>query len=91
VPTVWGDESVKVPAGVQSGEVLVLRGKGLPHLGGGGRGDQHVRIHLWTPADLSSEQEELFRRLSEMEGPPPAAGSRRGRGFWSRVREAFAA
>ncbi len=91
VPTVWGDETVRVPAGVQSGEVLVLRGKGLPHLGGGGRGDQHVRVHLWTPADLSAEQEELFRRLAEVEGPPPQAGSRRGRGFWSRVREAFAA
>jgi molecular chaperone DnaJ len=91
VPTVWGDETLRVPAGVQSGEVLVLRGKGLPHLGGGGRGDQHVRIHVWTPADLSPEQEALFRRLGELEGPAPQAGSRRGRGFWSRVRDAFAA
>jgi molecular chaperone DnaJ len=91
VPTVDGTEQLRIPAGVQSGEVLVLRGKGLPHLGGGGRGDQHVRIHLWTPGDLSPEQEELFRRLAELEGPIPQAGSRRGRGFWSRVRDAFAA
>jgi molecular chaperone DnaJ len=91
VPTVLGEERLKVPAGVQSGEVLVLRGKGLPHLGGGGRGDQHVRVHVWTPDRLSDEQEELFRRLAELEGPAPQAGSRRGRGFWSRVREAFAA
>jgi molecular chaperone DnaJ len=91
VPTVLGEERLKVPAGVQSGEVLVLRGKGLPHLGGGGRGDQHVRLHVWTPDHLSVEQEELFRRLAELEGPAPQAGSRRGRGFWSRVREAFAA
>jgi molecular chaperone DnaJ len=91
VPTIHGTERLKIPAGVQSGEVLVLRGKGLPHLGGGGRGDQHVRLHLWTPDGLSGEQEELFRRLAELEGPAPQAGSRRGRGFWSRVRDAFAA
>jgi molecular chaperone DnaJ len=91
VPTVYGEEKVRIPAGVQSGETFTLRGKGLPHLGGGGRGDQHVRVHVWTPAELTPEQEELFRRLAELEGPVPQAGSRRGKGFWSRVRDAFAA
>ena len=90
VPTVYGDEKVRVPAGVQSGDVLTLRGKGLPHLGGGGRGDQHVRVHVWTPTEISSEQAELFRKLAELEGPLP--GGKRGRqGFWDRVRGAFAA
>ena len=90
VPTVYGDETLRIPAGIQSGEVLVLRGKGLPHLGGGGRGDQHVRLHVWTPTDLSDEQKDLLRQLAELEGPAPEPGSRRGRGFWSRVRDAFA-
>ena len=90
VPTVYGDEKIKVPAGVQSGDVLTLRGKGLPHLGGGGRGDQHVRVHVWTPTELSPEQTELFRRLAELEGPLP--GNRQGqKGFWERVKGAFAA
>lgn len=91
VPTVYGDEAVRIPAGVQSGELFTLRGKGLPHLGGGGRGDQHVRVHVWTPTELTPEQEALFRQLAELEGPVPQAGSRRGKGFWSRVRDAFAA
>ena len=91
VPTVYGDEKVRIPAGVQSGEIFTLRGKGLPHLGGGGRGDQHVRVHVWTPNELTPEQEALFRQLAELEGPVPQAGSRRGKGFWSRVRDAFAA
>ena len=91
VPTVYGEEKVRIPAGVQSGEVFTLRGKGLPHLGGGGRGDQHVRVHVWTPSELTPQQEELFRQLAELEGPAPQAGSRRGRGFWDRVRDAFAA
>jgi molecular chaperone DnaJ len=90
VPTVYGDEKVKIPAGVQSGDVLTLRGKGLPHLGSPGRGDEHVRIHVWTPTELSPEQRELFRKLSEVEGPAP---TRRGGGknLWERVKDAFAA
>jgi molecular chaperone DnaJ len=91
VPTVYGDEKVRVPGGVQSGDVLTLRGKGLPHLGGGGRGDQHVRIHVWTPTELSPEQQELFRKLAEVEGPAPARGADGQKGFWERVKDAFAA
>ena len=90
VPTVYGDERVRIPAGTQSGEVLTLRGKGLPQLGGGPKGDQLVRIHVWTPTDLSPEQEELLRRLAELEGPAPGGDGKRG-GIWSRLRDAFAA
>ncbi len=91
VPTVYGEEKVRIPSGVQSGETFTLRGKGLPHLGGGGRGDQLVRVHVWTPTELSPEQEALFQQLAELEDPVPQAGTRRGKGFWSRVRDAFAA
>ncbi len=90
VPTVYGPEKVRIPAGVQSGEVLTLRGKGLPHLGQGGRGDQHVRVHVWTPTTLTPEQEELFRRLAELEGPLPEGDGKR-QGFWEKVKGAFAA
>lgn len=90
VPTVYGDEKVKIPAGVQGGDVLTLRGKGLPHLGGGGRGDQHVRIHVWTPTELSPEQRELFRQLAEVEGPVPSR-RRGGKNLWERMKDAFAA
>ncbi len=91
VPTVTGSEKVKVPAGVQSGNVITLRGKGLPHLGGGGRGDQHVRVHVWTPTQLTAEQEELFRRLAELEGPVPGGEGKGRQGFWDKVKGAFAA
>ncbi|HUE95109.1 MAG TPA: molecular chaperone DnaJ [Longimicrobiaceae bacterium] len=90
VPTVWGVEKLLVSAGSQSGDILTLRGKGLPQLGGAGRGDQHVRLQVWTPTRLSPEQEELFRRLGEVEGAPPEAEDRRG-GFWNRMKEAFTA
>jgi molecular chaperone DnaJ len=90
IPTVTGSESIRIPAGVQSGQVLTLRGKGLPHLGGGGRGDQHVRIHVWTPTELGSEQEALLRRLAELEGPPPGGDGKPRQRFWDKVKEAFA-
>ena len=89
VPTVYGDERVRIPAGTQSGDVLTLRGKGLPQLGGGAKGDQHVRIHVWTPTELSAEQEELFRRLAELEGPAP--DGEKPSGLWRWVKDAFAA
>jgi molecular chaperone DnaJ len=89
VPTVYGDERVRIPAGTQSGDVLTLRGKGLPQLGGGPKGDQHIRIHVWTPTQLSAEQEELFRRLAELEGPAP--DGEKPSGLWRWVKDAFAA
>ncbi len=91
VPTVWGPEKIDVPAGVQSGEVLMLRGKGVPHLGGGGRGDQHVRLQVWTPTRLTAEQDLLFQKLREVEGSPPDADGRSRHGFWNRMKEAFSA
>jgi len=90
VPTIDGTARVTVPSGLQSGEVLKLRGLGLPELNGTVRGDQLVRVLVWTPDDLTPEQEELFHRLRDVESPPPAE-VRRGahKGFWSRVKEAF--
>lgn len=90
VPTVDGSARVTIPAGVQGGEMLRLRGLGLPHLNAHGRGDQLVRVLVWTPEDLTSEQEELFRRLAEIEAPAPDSTDRKAsKGFWSRVKEAF--
>ncbi|NNG17169.1 MAG: molecular chaperone DnaJ [Gemmatimonadales bacterium] len=87
VPTPYGDENVTVSPGTQTGIVLQLRGKGLPHLGRASRGDLNIRIHVWTPEKLTSSQEELFRRLAEVEGEPP----KREAGFWSRLKEALGA
>jgi len=94
VPTVQGTARLKIPAGTQSGRLLRMSGRGLPRLHGGGRGDQIVRIVVWTPTELTREQEALFRQLAELESPPPAEDRESGeqdRGFWSRVKSAFSA
>ena len=63
-PTLDGPEKLKVPPGVQSGEVLRLRGKGIPHLGREGRrGDQLVTVRVQTPDKLTKEQKKLLEEL----------------------------
>jgi molecular chaperone DnaJ len=92
VPIVGGTAKLKVPAGTQSGKMLRLRGKGLPQLQATGRGDLIVRVFVWTPTELTPEQEALFRKLAKIEDAAPLrTGDSKDRGFWSKVKEAFSA
>ncbi len=68
VPTLDGKVEMKIPAGIQSGTSLRLKGKGIPYLRGKGRGDQHVRVKVLTPQRLTSEQKELLRKFGELSG-----------------------
>ena len=65
VPTV--DESVKIriQPGTQPGTLIRLRGKGVPHVRGNGRGDQYVKVQLKVPTHLSRRQRELLEELEE--------------------------
>jgi len=75
VPTLDGEVNLKVPAGTQSGKIFRLKGKGIPHLHGYGKGDQLIRIAVWTPTKLSREEKELLERLAQLPGTkPPKAG-----------------
>jgi len=65
VPTLEGEVSVEVPAGTQHGETSVLKGRGLPPLRGGRRGDQHVVFELVVPTDLDEEQRQAAEHLAE--------------------------
>jgi molecular chaperone DnaJ len=88
VPTVDGEAKVKLAPGTQSGQVLRLRGRGLPHLRGANRGDLLVRITVWTPTHLTVEQERLLRELAKVETEIPVSKGEE-RGFWHRVKEAL--
>jgi DnaJ-class molecular chaperone len=52
-------------------------------------GDLHVRLRVWTPPKVSREMEELFTRLKDLEGDPPAAERPSARGFWDKMKEAL--
>ncbi len=63
VPGLNGEEAVKVPEGTQTGEIIRLKGKGLPDPHGGGKGDLYVNIHVEVPTKLTREQRKLFEQL----------------------------
>jgi molecular chaperone DnaJ len=91
VPTISdGDARLTVPPGVQSGQALRLRGRGMPRLRGSGHGDQIVRVLVWTPTNLTREEREALERLAEVERTPPELDTDEP-GFWERVKRAFTA
>lgn len=67
VKTLDGEEKLKIPMGTQTGTVFRLRGKGMPALGGRGRGDLFVSVTVMTPTSLTREQRKLLEQLAEVE------------------------
>ncbi|MCE9555178.1 MAG: molecular chaperone DnaJ [Planctomycetes bacterium] len=67
VPTLDGPEEMEIPAGTQPGEVFTKRRRGMPDPRGGGPGDLLVQVTIDVPRKLPKEQEELIRKLAEME------------------------
>ncbi|MDH4184728.1 MAG: molecular chaperone DnaJ, partial [Nitrospinota bacterium] len=68
IPTLEGETSFSVPPGSQPDTLHRLSGRGIPHLQGYGRGDLIVRLMVKTPVTLTKEEEELYRKLAELEG-----------------------
>lgn len=67
VRTLEADEKLKVPVGTQTGTVFRLKGKGMPMLGGRGRGDLFVSVTVVTPTSLTREQRKLLEQLATIE------------------------
>jgi molecular chaperone DnaJ len=88
VPTVTASVTLRVPPGTQSGQVMHLRGRGLPRINASGTGDLHVRLQLWTPESVSEEEAKLLRQLHDIR---PLAPTKRERGFWAKVKESLGA
>jgi molecular chaperone DnaJ len=68
VATLEGTATLDVPAGIQHGTLLRLKGKGLPRLHGGGRGSQLVRVEVMVPEKLDRKMRKLYQELLGMEG-----------------------
>ena len=88
VAGVTADLSLRVPAGTQSGTVFHLRGRGLPRVNATGVGDLHVRVQLWTPQTMSTEEEHAVKVMSKLQ---PAAPKQREKSIWSKMKEALGA
>jgi len=68
IPTLEGEEKLKIPSGTQPGKVFTLKHKGVPYVRRNGRGDQKVIVNVAIPEKLTKEQRELFEQLAESLG-----------------------
>ena len=84
--TLDGGEDLVIPRGTQTGRVFRLRGRGVPHVRGRGRGDVLVQVVVDTPVDLQPEDEEALRAIAARLGHDVGPADR---GFLSRVKSAF--
>jgi molecular chaperone DnaJ len=94
VPTIDGSEKVKIHEGTQTGTTLRLRGKGMPDVNGGSRGDLFATVQVRTPKKLSKEQRHLLDQLSkvlpaEKFEPRPREHEEDERNLFDRVKDMF--
>ena len=88
IDTVTGKVRIKIEAGVQSGKILRLRGKGIPSINGYGKGDLLVHINVWTPKTLNKRQKEFFEKMRDDEHFQPKPESS-DRSFFEKVKDMF--
>jgi molecular chaperone DnaJ len=92
IPTLEGEETFKVPEGTQSGTSFRLRGRGMPDVAGGARGDLMVTVRVVTPKKLSKEQKKLLEQLQATlpkEKFEPTPLDSEDKGLFERVKDIF--
>lgn len=90
VPTLKGRARLQIDPGVQSGKILRMRDRGIPELNGMRRGDEMVRVHVWTPLTLSDDERSLLQMLRNSPSfePQPGKDDQR-KSFFSKVKDVF--
>ncbi|HEY3737229.1 MAG TPA: molecular chaperone DnaJ [Jatrophihabitans sp.] len=86
--TLDGEEKLDIRAGTQNGQIITLRGKGIPRLRSTARGDLHVHLEVRTPTRLDDEQERLLRELAALRREDVAAVTKNN-GLFGKIRDAF--
>jgi molecular chaperone DnaJ len=86
IPTLEGEQSLKIPEGTQSGAVFRIRNRGVPVLNGRGKGDLYVEVKVQTPMKLNKRQREL---LQELETSHPTDNKPERRSLFSKVKDMF--
>jgi len=88
IETVTGKVRIKLDAGIQSGKILRLRGKGIPSINGYGKGDLLVHVNVWTPQELNKEQKTFFENMQEHENFVPDPNEN-DKSFFDKVKDMF--
>lgn len=88
IPTVENKVKVKIEPGTQPEKILRLRGKGLPDVNGYGRGDLLVRIHVWIPKKLNTDERKMLEKLLESPGFQDGPSSSE-KSFFEKMKDMF--
>ena len=88
IDAVGGKVRIKLEAGIQSGKILRLRGKGISSLNGYGAGDLLVHVNVWTPKELNKEQKEFFERMQGNDNFEPKP-EKSDKSFFEKVKDMF--
>lgn len=88
VPTISGKAKIKIPPGTQSGKVLRLRNKGLPSIEAYGKGDQLIYVSVYTPKNLTREEQKILEKLRDSENFIPDE-SKSEKGFFNSFKDFF--
>ena len=90
VPTLTGKVKVTLPPGTQGGKIFRLRGKGLPSVQGYGQGDELIRVNIWVPTEVTSEERKTLEKLRDAKNFIPNAKSKEERkGIFDRIKDIF--
>lgn len=84
-----GDVAVELRAGLQSGEILTVKERGVTRLRGTGRGDLKIGVHVLTPTKLSSEERDLIQQFASSKKPSAPQLSHFQQGLFARLRDRF--
>jgi molecular chaperone DnaJ len=84
IPTLNGEEKLRIPAGSQPGEVFRMRGKGMPSVRSRSTGDLYLTLEVRVPRKLSAEQKKLMKEFQRLESE-----KRDMPGIFSRLRKAM--
>lgn len=88
VPCVGGTINIKIPAGTQSGDIIRIKGKGLPEINSYSKGELVVNVNVWTPKRLSKEEEQIMKTLLDSDNfkPRPDANDK---SVFDKIRDFF--
>ena len=86
--TVTGKVRIKLDAGIQSGKILRLRGKGLKSINSHGSGDLLVHVNVWTPKTLSKDQKSFFEQMQDDDHFKPSP-DKTDKSFFEKVKDMF--
>ncbi|MDD3927215.1 MAG: molecular chaperone DnaJ [bacterium] len=87
VQTLDGNAELEIPAGTQPGTLFRLKGKGVPAVRGGGRGDQHVKVRLDVPRRMTETQRQLLAEYAREMGESPRSND--DKGLFGKMKDAF--